>query len=413
MNTGDTALVLISAAFVFLMTPALGFFYGGLGRRKNVVSNLMNSFFILGLATVLWVAVGFSLSFGQDHGGVIGDFSWAFFNGVGFEPGPYGETVPFLAYALFQMMFAIITPALITGSIAGRMKFKALFIFILLWSVIVYYPIAHMVWGHGGWLERIGVADFAGGDVVHISSGVTALLLCIALGKREDIKSASYRCHNVPFVALGAGLLWFGWFGFNAGSALGANGLAAHAFATTAVASASAMLTWMLIDVHETGKPTLVGASTGLVVGLVAITPGTGFVPVWASFIIGAFVSPVCYFCVSRVKKRFGYDDALDAFGCHGVGGIYGGIMTGLFGSQSVNPALVSDGLLFGDTKLFFANLVGTVVTIVLGLVGGAVCIFLTKKITPLRVSEKEEKIGLDITQHGERAYPSFNGLDD
>ena len=198
MNTGDTALVLISAAFVFLMTPALGFFYGGLGRRKNVVSNLMNSFFILGLATVLWVAVGFSLSFGQDHGGVIGDFSWAFFNGVGFEPGPYGETVPFLAYALFQMMFAIITPALITGSIAGRMKFKALFIFILLWSVIVYYPIAHMVWGHGGWLERIGVADFAGGDVVHISSGVTALLLCIALGKREDIKSASYRCHNVP-----------------------------------------------------------------------------------------------------------------------------------------------------------------------------------------------------------------------
>ncbi len=413
MNTGDTGFVLICAVLVFLMTPALGFFYGGMGRRKNVVSNLMNSFFILGLAIVMWVAVGFSLSFGPDHGGVIGDFSWVFFNHIGFEPGNYGETIPFLVYACFQMMFAIITPALITGSIAGRMRFKALFFFILIWSVLVYYPLAHMVWAEGGILGRIGVADFAGGDVVHISSGVTALLLCIALGRREDIKSASYRCHNVPFVALGAALLWVGWFGFNAGSALAADGLAAHAFTTTAVASASAMLTWMLIDIRETGKPTLVGASTGLVVGLVAITPGTGFVPVWSSFLIGALVSPVCYFCVSRVKKRFGYDDALDAFGCHGVGGIYGGIMTGLFGSTKINPALVSDGLVFGDTKLFIANLIGVVVTIAMALVGGGLCIWLTKRISPLRVSEKEEKIGLDITQHGERAYPSFNGLDD
>ena len=217
----------------------------------------------------------------------------------------------------------------------------------------------------------------------------------------------------MPFVALGAALLWFGWFGFNAGSALGANGLAAHAFMTTAVASASAMLTWMLIDVIETGKPTLVGASTGLVVGLVAITPGCGFVPIWSSFIIGAFVSPVCYFCVSRVKKKLGYDDALDAFGCHGIGGIYGGVMTGLFGSQAINPGLVSEGLVFGDTRLFVANLVGTVATIAIALVGGGLCILLTRAVTELRVSEKDEKIGLDITQHGERAYPSFNGLDD
>lgn len=413
VNAGDTGFVLICAAFVFLMTPALGFFYGGLGRRKNVVSNLMNSFFILGTAIVMWVLFGYSLAFGPDHGGFIGDFSWALFRGVGFEPGPYAETIPHLAYAAFQMMFAIITPALITGATAGRMRFKALFTFILLWTVIVYYPIAHMVWGQGGWLGRLGVADFAGGDVVHISSGVTALLLCIFLGKREDIQYANYRIHNIPFVALGAALLWFGWFGFNAGSALGANGLAAHAFMTSAASSAAGMLSWMMMDLIKDGKPTLVGACTGLVVGLVAITPGAGFVPLWSSLIIGFFVSPLCYFCVSKVKGKFGYDDALDAFGCHGVGGIYGGIMTGIFGSQAINPDAVSNGLVFGDTKLFVANLIGVVVTIVLSVIGGLVCIGLTKLITPLRVSELDEKIGLDLTQHGERAYPSFNGLDD
>ncbi len=416
INSGDTAFMIICAAFVFLMTPALGFFYGGLGRRKNVVSNLMNSFFILGVAIVMWMMFGYSLAFGPDHGHVIGDFSWSFFRNVGFEPGPYSDSIPHLVYAAFQMMFAIITPALITGAVAGRMKFKSLFTYVIIWSILVYYPLAHMVWGQGGWLglSGIGAADFAGGDVVHISSGVTALLLCIYLGKREDLKFAQYRTHNIPFVALGAGFLWFGWFGFNGGSALAANGLAAHAFMTSAVASATAMLSWMMMDVIKTGKPTLVGACTGLVVGLVAITPGCGFVPMWASLIIGFFVSPLCYWCVSKLKPRFGYDDALDAFGCHGVGGIYGGIMTGIFGSKAINPDLVSNGLIFGEGKLFLANLAGVGFTIVYSLIGAAICIALTKLITgDMRVSEMEEKVGLDLSQHGERAYPSFNGLDD
>ena len=414
INGGDTALVLISAAFVFIMTPALGFFYSGPGRRKNAVSNLMNSFFILGLAIVLWFMFGYSLAFGPDHGHIIGDFSWAFFRHVGFEPGPYAETIPHLAYAAFQMMFAIITPALITGAIGGRMRFKSLFFFILFWSIIVYYPMAHLVWGHGGWLGEIGVADFAGGDVVHISSGVTALLLCIILGRRKDLQYANYRTHNIPFVALGAAFLWFGWFGFNGGSALAANGLAAHAFMTSAISSAAALLSWMMMDVIYTGKPTLVGACTGLVVGLVAITPGCGFVPAWASLIIGLLVSPLCYYCVSKLKPKLGYDDALDAFGCHGIGGIYGGIMTGLFGSKAINPNLVSNGLIYGDGKLFLANLLGVIITIAISLVGTLICVGLTKLCAgDLRVSEMDEKIGLDVTQHGERAYPSFNGLDD
>ncbi len=414
ISSGDTAFVLICAAFVFIMTPALGFFYGGLGRRKNVVSNLMNSFFICGLAIVLWCLFGYSLAFGPDHGGVIGDFSWALFRHVGFAAGPYSDTIPHLAYAAFQMMFAIITPALITGAIGGRMRFKSLFFFIIFWSLIVYYPLAHMVWGQGGWLKALGAADFAGGDVVHISSGISALLLCIILGPRKDLKYANYRTHNIPFVALGAAFLWFGWFGFNGGSALAANGLAAHAFMTSAVASATAMLSWMMMDVIKTGKPTLVGACTGLVVGLVAITPGCGFVSMWSSLIIGFFVSPLCYFFVSKVKPKFGYDDALDAFGCHGIGGIYGGIMTGLFGTKAINPDLVSNGLIYGEGKLFLANLAGVGVSIAIALVGTLICVGLTKLVAgDLRASEIDEKIGMDLSQHGERAYPSFNGLDD
>ncbi|WOC31386.1 MULTISPECIES: ammonium transporter [Caproicibacterium] len=413
MNSGDTAFVLVSAALVLLMTPGLAFFYGGLGRRKNVVNNMMNSFFIMGVAIVMWVAVGYSLSFGSDHGGVIGSLQWAFFQGVGESAGPYSKTIPHMAFAVFQMMFAVITPALITGAVAGRMRFKALFFFVIFWSLLVYYPVAHMVWGQGGLLAKLGSVDFAGGNVVHITSGVSGLVLCLLLGKRNGYEHVNYRVHNIPFVALGAALLWFGWFGFNAGSALAANGLAVHAFTTTALSAAAAMVSWMLIDVLTNKAPTLVGASTGLVVGLVAITPGAGFVPVWASLIIGLLVSPICYFAVSVLKKKFGYDDALDAFGCHGVGGIWGGIATGLFAQKSINPVAQWDGLVFGDVRLFGAQLLSIVVTIAVAVVGTLICAAVVKLITPLRVDSRDEQIGLDLSQHGERAYPSFNGLDD
>lgn len=412
MNSGDTAFVMICAAFVFLMTPRLAFFYGGLVRRKNVVNTMMACVAIMGLSVVMWALFGYSLAFGGNHGGIIGDLRWFGLNGVGMDVGPYSDSLPHLVFCMFQMMFAMITPALITGSLVGRMKFKALFFFIALWSIIVYYPMAHMVWGSGGFLASIGSVDFAGGNVVHISSGVSALVLAIILGRRRGYEHTTYRIHNIPFVALGASLLWFGWFGFNAGSALKADGLAAHAFMTSAISAAAALLAWMAIDVIKTGKPTLVGASTGLVVGLVAITPGAGFVPIWASFIIGLLVSPICYFGVALVKKKLKIDDALDAFGCHGIGGIWGGIATGLFGQSSINSVAQWDGLVFGDFHLFAAQLIGIVVTIAVAIVGTLICVAVVKIFTPLRVTVKEEQIGLDITQHGESAYPSFNGLD-
>ncbi|OUO29070.1 ammonium transporter [Eubacterium sp. An3] len=412
MNSGDTAFVMICAAFVFLMTPGLAFFYGGLVRRKNVVNTMMACVAIMGLSVVMWALFGYSLAFGGNHGGIIGDLRWFGLNGVGMDVGPYSDSLPHLVFCMFQMMFAMITPALITGSLVGRMKFKALFFFIALWSIIVYYPMAHMVWGSGGFLASIGSVDFAGGNVVHISSGVSALVLAIILGRRRGYEHTTYRIHNIPFVALGASLLWFGWFGFNAGSALKADGLAAHAFMTSAISAAAALLAWMAIDVIKTGKPTLVGASTGLVVGLVAITPGAGFVPIWASFIIGLLVSPICYFGVALVKKKLKIDDALDAFGCHGIGGIWGGIATGLFGQSSINSVAQWDGLVFGDFHLFAAQLIGIVVTIAVAIVGTLICVAVVKIFTPLRVTVKEEQIGLDITQHGESAYPSFNGLD-
>lgn len=415
MSGSDTAFVLICAALVLFMTPGLAFFYGGLGRRKNVANNIMASFFIVGLEIVMWMVFGFTLAFGSDHGGIIGGFDYLLMGGVESDAGPYAATIPFMAYALFQMMFAIITPALITGAIAGRMRFKALFLFILLWTIVVYYPIAHMVWGQGGILAAIGSVDFAGGNVVHISSGVSALVLCICLGRRAGYDQVNYRVHNIPLVAIGATLLLFGWFGFNAGSALAADGLAVHAFATTALSAASAELAWMLMDaLTDGGKPTLVGACTGLVIGLVAITPGCGYVPLWAAIIIGGLASPICYFAVSVIKPKFGYDDALDAFGCHGVGGIWGGIATGLFASKQVNPALGFDGLVFGDVRLLGAQLVAILVTIALAVVGTLICVAIVKLcVGSLRVSVHEEHMGLDISQHGERAYPSFNGLDD
>ena len=412
MNSGDTGFMLICAALVFFMTPGLAFFYGGLVRRKNVVNTMMAIVMIMGLSVVMWALLGYSLAFGGNHGGIIGDFRWFGLEGVGWDIGPYSDSIPNLVFCAFQMMFAIITPALITGSVVGRMKFKALFIFVAIWSVIVYYPLAHMVWGQGGLLAELGSVDFAGGDVVHISSGITALVLAIILGKRKGYERATYRIHNIPFVVLGATILWFGWFGFNAGSALMADGLAAHAFMTSAIASASALLSWMFLDVINDKKTTLVGASTGLVIGLVAITPGAGFVPIWSSFIIGALVSPICYYGVILIKKKLKIDDALDAFGCHGIGGIWGGIATGIFGKSSINPVAKWDGLIYGEWRLFIAQIEGILITIAIAVVGTLICVAIVRIFTPLRVTDREEKIGLDISQHGESAYPSFNGMD-
>ena len=412
MNTGNTAFMMICTALVFFMTPGLAFFYGGLVRRKNVCNTMMACVAIMGLSVLLWTMFGYSLSFGGNHAGIIGDFRWAFLNDVGWEAGPYADTIPHLVFAAFQMMFAMITPALITGAVVGRMRFKALFAFIALWSFLVYYPMAHMVWGEGGFLAAIGSVDFAGGNVVHISSGVSALVLATYLGRRKGYEKTSYRIHNIPFVVLGASLLWFGWFGFNAGSALAADGLAAHAFMTSAISSAAALVSWMLIDVIKDGKPTLVGASTGLVVGLFAITPGAGFVPIWSSYIIGALVSPICYFTMNFIKHKLKIDDALDAFGCHGIGGVWGGIATGLFTNTSINSVARWDGLVFGNVHLFVAQVLSIIITAAVAVVGTLICIGIIRIFTPLRVDQKEEALGLDISQHGENAYPSFNGFD-
>ena len=412
IDTGDTGFMMICSALVLLMTPGLAFFYGGMVRRKNVVNTMMTSIFVIGIATVMWVLFGYSLAFGVDHLGIIGDLSHLGLVGLTGKVGEYASTIPDLGFAMFQMMFAIITPALITGAVAGRMKFKALFLFIIFWSTLVYYPMAHMVWGIGGFLAKIGSVDFAGGNVVHISSGVSALVLCLVLGKRKDYGKADYRIHNIPFVVLGASLLLFGWFGFNAGSALKADGLAIHAFATTAISAASGMLSWMMMDILMAEKPTLVGCVTGLVVGLVAITPGAGFVPVWASLIIGFVGSPICYFMISKVKQKFDYDDALDAFGCHGIGGVWGGLATGLFTQTSINSVAKWNGLFFGDTHLFIVQVISILVTIVVAVVGTLICIGLVRLFTPLRVEKRDEQVGLDLSEHNETAYPSFNGLD-
>ncbi len=411
MDHGDVAWILTSSALVFIMTPGLAFFYGGLVKRKNIINTIMSSAMMMGIGSILWVLVGFSLSFSGDTAGIIGDFNWFGLNFNGFTDTtlPYPNT---LSFAIFQMMFAIITPALITGAIAERMKFSSLVIFSTVWSLIVYYPLAHMVWG-GGLLFDIGSVDFAGGNVVHVSSGVSALVLTLLLGKRSHFGRATYHPHNVTYVFLGAALLWFGWFGFNAGSALAANELAVHAMITTNTAAASAMLSWLFIEKIKNGKPTLVGASTGMVIGLVAITPGAGFVPIWASIVIGALVSPISYFFITVVKKKFRYDDALDVFGCHGIGGIWGGIATGLFAQTSINPAAAWNGLVFGDVSLFLAQLEAIGVTIVIAVVGTLAAAGIASLVTKgISVSAKNQAIGLDASEHGESAYPAFNGMD-
>ena len=415
VNSGDISWMLISSALVLLMTPGLAFFYAGMVKRKNTINTIMSSAFIMGLASVLWVLIGFSLSF-SGSGSIIGNLHWFGMHLTETSAASaYAPTT--VCFAIFQMMFAIITPALITGAITERMRFSSLFVFITVWTILVYYPMAHMVWG-GGFLQKFGAIDFAGGTVVHISSGVSALVACIVLGKRKNYGKVSNRPHNIPFVFLGAALLWFGWFGFNAGSAGAANSLAVHAFITTNTSCGAAMLSWMFIERVKNGKPTLIGASTGAVIGLVAITPGAGYVPIWASIIIGALVSPICYFFITVIKQKFGYDDSLDAFGCHGVGGIWGAIATGLFAMKGFNPnpkadAVQWNGLVFGNWELIVRQLAAVGITIVIAVVGTLIALGVSKLLTKdLRVSPRDEDIGLDTSEHGESAYPAFNGMD-
>ncbi|MBC7765385.1 MAG: ammonium transporter, partial [Hyphomonadaceae bacterium] len=410
IDTGDTTWIMVSTAFVFLMTPGLAFFYGGMVRKKNVLNTLMNSFVIIALISVQWVLMGYTIAFGPSINGFFGDFSLLGLSGVDMlAPNTdYAATIPHMLFMAFQMMFAIITAALITGAFAERMKFSVMIIFVLLWSTLVYDPLAHWVWNIKGWLGMggIGALDFAGGNVVHISSGIAGIVAAIVLGKRKGHGTVQMLPHNVPYVVLGAGLLWFGWFGFNAGSALGANGLAVSAFVTTNTAAAAATLSWVILEWIRHGKPTLLGAATGAVVGLVAITPGAGFVSVKAALVIGFVVSPLCYYGISVLKAKFGYDDALDAFGCHGIGGIWGGIATGIFASSNVNGLVKNSGLFYShDFTQLGVQLVSIAVTIAYS---GIVTFLILKGIsmfTSLRVSKAEEEAGLDYSLHGETAY--------
>ena len=413
MDAGNIGFMIICSALVFFMTPGLAMFYGGLVRKKNVVNTMMSSIFIIGTGAVMWVLFGYSLSFSPSENGFIGNLNWAGYEGVSLTEGySQDSAIPNMVFSVFQMMFAILTPALITGAVAGRMKFKSLFLFIVFWSVIVYYPLAHMVWAQGGLLsaDGIGALDFAGGDVVHISSGISALVLCIILGKRYDYEKAVYRVHNIPTVVLGAAILAFGWFGFNAGSALEANGQAAHAFAATITSAAASLLVWMICDMIAYKKPTLIGACTGLIAGLVGITPAAGFVPIWASLIIGFTSAQVCFLFISFAKKKLKFDDALDAFSCHGVGGIWGGLLTGIFAAENIGGV---DGAVFGNWKQFWAQAEGIAITIAISVAGTLICFFLTRMIAgPIRAGAKDEMLGLDATEHGESAYPAFNGLE-
>ena len=405
VDSGDTAWVLVSAALVLLMTPGLAFFYGGLVRRKNVLSVLMQCFMILCLITLQWVVCGYSLSFGPDVGGFIGNLDWLGLKGVGADPNPtYAATIPHSAFMIFQAMFAIITPALIIGAFAERMKFSTFCVFSLLWATLVYDPVCHWVWGDGGFLKKMGALDFAGGTVVHINAGMAALAAALVLGKRLGYPSKMSPPHNLPFAVLGAGLLWFGWFGFNGGSALQANGLGVNAVVVTHVAAATAGLIWALMDWVFVAKPTVLGMITGAVAGLVAITPASGFVTPMGAIGVGVGAAVICYLCVSFLKAKLGYDDSLDAFGVHGIGGIWGALATGLFATKSVNPA-GADGLFYGNPGQLWIQLVATALTIAYAFVVTFVLLKVINAFSALRASEHEQRVGLDLTQHREVGY--------
>jgi Amt family ammonium transporter len=404
INAGDTAWVLVSAALVMLMTPALGFFYGGLVRRKNVLSTIMHSFFILCLISVQWVLWGYSLAFGPDKGGLIGGLEWVGLNHVGFAPNPdYAPTIPHQAFMVFQMMFAVITPALITGAFAERKRFKAFVIFSLLWATFVYDPLAHWVWGTGGWLHRLGALDFAGGTVVHISSGVSALVAALVLGRRLGFGREKVEPHDSTMTVLGACLLWFGWFGFNAGSALGSGALATSAFVVTNTAAAMAALTWMTLSWWRKRQPSVLGATAGAVAGLVAITPASGFVNVMGAIVIGFGAGVVCYAAI-QLRERIRVDDALDVWAVHGIGGTWGALATGLFATVAINAA-GHNGLFYGNPRQALVQLLAVGASWIYSAAGTFLILKLVNRFVPVRVEEDEEVLGLDLSQHGEPAY--------
>ena len=405
INSGDTAWVLISAALVLLMTaPGLALFYAGMVRRKNVLATLMQSFILIGLITVQWVLVGYSLAFSPDYHGMIGGLAWIGLHSVGAAPDPdYAATIPHTVYMLFQCMFAIITPALITGAIAERVSFKGFVLFSLLWATFIYDPLAHWVWGSGGWLHQLGALDFAGGTVVHISSGVSALAAAILIGRRMGYPHEPMPPHNLTMTVTGAGLLWFGWFGFNAGSALAANGLAASAMVATHVAAAAASLSWLFTEWSLRGKPTVLGAASGAVAGLVAITPASGYVTPMSALVIGLIAGAICFFAVG-IKFRFGYDDSLDVVGIHCAGGITGALLTGVFASKLINPA-GADGLLNGNPSQLLTQFIAVAASVAFAFAGSLILLKIVDAVVGLRVAEEDEQMGLDLSQHSEVGY--------
>lgn len=404
VDSGDTAWVLVSSALVMLMTPGLGLFYGGMVRRKNVLGTILQSFILVGVVAVQWILFGYSLAFGPDKWHVIGSFEWIGLRHVGLVPNPdYSATIPHQAFMIFQAMFAIITPALITGAFAERIRFKSFLIFMLLWVTFVYDPICHWVWAPGGWLRKLGALDFAGGTVVHIASGVAALACAFVVGKRRGYGKEDMKPHNLTMTITGAALLWFGWFGFNAGSALAANGLAVSAFVVTNTAASAGALSWLFVEWSHRGKPTALGAASGAVAGLVAITPASGFVGPLAAIAIGAVAGALCYFAII-MKSRFGYDDSLDVVGVHGVGGTWGAIATGLFATTAINP-LGANGLFHGNPKLLLVQLVAILAVYVYSFIVTFAVLKLTSLVSPLRLSSEEEESGLDLSEHGEVGY--------
>lgn len=404
IDTGDTAFVLLSAALVMLMTPGLAMFYGGMVRRKNVLGTIMQSFIAIALVSVQWIFFGYSLSFGPDIHGIIGSLDWIGLRGVGVEPNPdYAATVPHIAFMIYQAMFAVITPALISGAFAERMKFSAFLLFTLLWSTIVYDPVAHWVWGNGGWLKNMGVLDFAGGVVVHLTSGIAALAAALIVGKRKGYLHDIIMPHNLPMTVLGAGLLWFGWFGFNAGSALSAGTLSTMAFVATHIAAVSATLSWSFIEWVHRGRPTMFGAATGAIAGLATITPASGFVGPMSALLIGLAAGGLCYLALN-LKGRFGYDDSLDAFGVHGVGGILGTLAAGLFAQKMINPA-GADGLFFGNASQILVQALAILVVAVYSFIVTLVILKVIDVLIGVRTSEEDEVNGLDLSQHGESGY--------
>jgi len=404
IDSGDTAWLLMSSALVLLMTaPGLALFYGGMVRQKNALATIMQSFIIIAVISLQWVLWGYSLAFGPDRWGLIGGLDWIGLRGVGLDPGPYSDTVPHQAYMLFQLMFAIITPALITGTFAERLKFSTFLVFTLLWATLVYDPLAHWVWGKGGWLASLGTLDFAGGTVVHISSGISALAAALVIGKRQGFGREPMPPHSLPLTVVGAALLWFGWFGFNAGSALTAGGLATSAFVVTNTAAATAALSWMFSEWAIRGKPTVLGAASGAVAGLVAITPASGYVGPMASILIGAVAGFLCY-NACNLKTKLGYDDSLDVVGVHGVGGTWGAIATGLFATKAINAA-GADGLFYGNPGQLWNQVVGVLASGILGFVATFIILKILDATMGLRVTDEEEVEGLDISQHSETAY--------